>query len=342
MSFFLLPCFFPISLGWLCVQKPVLLVCSSEQSAHVSAVCALASMLQGELSATVHMALWAQSSQTQAGTQTRVADLGPLPWLYGQWEAVRKAQGKMLIVWSPEAKVTYEKWREERTNMDENERIKEGYSKAEVRHEKIRVEEEEYSKLNGKRLRNCEKEKAAGQKHCVKLCDNKDWNPQRDPSTVIAPVFMAALACLEGVLQGCKGQGVAFVYFQGLCHSRDIPKAFRSVPRYCLPQDFRGLIQELGGMRRQTKTGKFSWHCWPKLLSKVLSVWLARQLAQRLQTLLPQTQGKKMPKVTSSQKLMSDKTRNRLKLPLAANTARPGTVQEHEPLHGSPQRAEKL
>ncbi|XP_031172617.1 uncharacterized protein LOC116062164 [Sander lucioperca] len=328
--------------GWLCIQEPVLLVCSSEQSADVSAVCALASILQGELSAKVHMALWAQSSQTQTGTG--VADLGPLPWLYGQWEAVRKAQGKVLIIWSPEATKTYEKWREERANIDKNERKEEDYSKVEVRHDKIIVERDEDLKLIGRRLDKCNKEKAVGKKGCTRLCDDKDWYTQRESSTVTVPVFTAALTCLEGALQECKGQGVALVYFQGLCHSRDIPKAFRGVHRYCLPQDFRGLIQELGGMRRQTQTGELRWNCWPRLLSKVLSLWLAQQLAQRLQTLLPQTQGKKMQElsVTSSLKMMSDKTQSRLKLPLAANMERPGTVQEHEPLHVMPWREEKL
>nr|XP_046253351.1 uncharacterized protein LOC124063592 [Scatophagus argus] len=325
--------------GWLSIQKPVLLVCSSEQSAHVSAVCALASILQGELSATVHLVLWALSSQTKTG----VGDLGPLPWLYGQWEAVRKAQGKVLIVWSPEGRRTYEKWREDRANVHKNERKKEDYSKAEPSHKKSDVEIEEIFKLNGRRLGKCKKERAVGKKDSIKLCDHKDWYPQREASTVIEPVFTAALACLEGALQSCKGQGVALVYFQGLCHSRDIPKAFRGVPRYCLPQNFRGLIQELGGMKRQTKTGKPSGQCWHRLLSKVLSIWLARRLAQKLQTLLPHTQGKKMqePSVTSSLKMISDKTQ-RLKLPLAASTARPRTVQEHEPLHESPWRAEKL
>ncbi|XP_042265800.1 uncharacterized protein LOC121896155 isoform X2 [Thunnus maccoyii] len=322
--------------GWLYIQKPVLLVGSSEQSEHVSAVCALASILQGELSATVHMALCAQSSQRQAGARTGVADLGPLPWLYGQWEAMRKAQGKVLIIWSPEAKKTYEKWREERANMDKNERTMEDDSKT-----KIREEVEEDSKLNGRRLGKCKK----GKKDCVQLCDDdEDQYTQNKPSTVITPVFTAALACLEGALQECKDQGVALVYFHGLGHSRDIPKAFRGVPRYCLPQDFRGLLQELGGVRRQTKTGELRWHCWPRLLSKVLSVLLARQLAHRLQALLPQVQGKKMQglSVIQSQKMMSENTQCRLKFPLAAKLAKPETIQEHEPLHGSPGREEQL
>ncbi|XP_070696289.1 uncharacterized protein [Pempheris klunzingeri] len=319
--------------GCLYIQRPVLLVCSSERSAHVSPVCALASVLQGELSATVHMTLWAQGSQTEVEAGNGVADLGPLPWLYGQWEAMREAQGKVLIIWSPEATRMYEKWREERANFDKNEEKKKDCKKPEVGREKIRGELEEHLKLHGKRLGKCKKERAGGKKDCAKLCDDRDWYREREPSTVIAPVFTAALACLEAAMQGCKGPGLAFVHFQGLCHSRDIPKAFRGIPRYCLPQDFGGLIQELGGMRRQTKSDKFRWHCWPRLLSKVLSMWMARQLAKRLQTLLSHTQGQS---VASSLHMMSDKAQSGLKLPWAANMARPGTAQEHEPLHESP------
>uniref|UniRef100_A0A3P8TC29 SEFIR domain-containing protein n=1 Tax=Amphiprion percula TaxID=161767 RepID=A0A3P8TC29_AMPPE len=318
--------------GWLYIQKPLLLVCSSDQPAHVSAVCAFASFLQGELGATVHTALWAQSSQRQVGAEAGVADLGPLPWLYGQWEAVGKAQGKVLIIWSPEAKKTYEKWREKRVNVDANSRKEEDYRKA---NEKICIEKKEDLKPNERKCK-----KAAGNKESVQLCDGKDWCPQKEASMVIGPVFTAALACLEGALQRGKGQEVAIIYFQGLCHSRDIPKAFRGVPRFCLPQDFWGLIQELGEMRRQTKAGKYRWHCWPRLLSKVLSVWLAQRLAQRLQTLLPKMRGNKMQglRTTSSIKMTSNKT-SRLKLPLAS---RPGTVQEQELLCGSLWRAEKL
>lgn len=265
----------------------------------------------------MHMALWAQNSQTQAGTAT-VADLGPLPWLYGQWDAVRKAQGKVLIVWSPEASRTHETWRKERAAKGQEEQ------------------------LEGRRLESCKVEKAKGGKE--KQYDDIDCCSQKKPSTVIAPMFTAALACLEGALQECKGQGVALIYFQGLCHSKDIPKALRGVPRYCLPQEFQGFIQELGGIRRQTGTDKLEWHCWPRLLSKVLSVWLTQQLAQRLRTLLLQTQGKKMQGrgVRLSQKKKSGKTETRIKLPLAAGTAKSETAHEHEPLHVSPWREETL
>lgn len=201
------------------------------------------------------------------------------------------------------------------------------YSKFEKVHEKLQENTVEYSKAKRKRR------KDPGQSY-------KDKDSQEEPCTVIAPVFMAALACLEGVIQKHKGQGVAFVYFQGFCHNRDIPKAFRGVPRYCLPQDFRGLIQELGATQGPIKTGNFGSHCLPRLLSKVMSVWLARQLAQKLQTLIPQTQGKKKLRVTSSQEQALCKTQDKLKLPPTEDTAGAGTSQEREPLQGSPTREE--
>lgn len=313
------------SLGWLCIQKPALLVCSSEQSAHISSVCALASILQGELSATVHMALWALGSQSQDGTQAGVADLGPLPWLYGQWEAVSKEQGKVLIVWSSEAKNTYEKWKERKENVNKAEMRRNNYSGTKMEHEKLQENMVEYSKLKGKR-----------QKACVESCEDI----QKEPCTAITPVFMAALACLEAALQKCKGQRVAFVYFQSFCHNRDIPKAFRGIPRYCLPQDFRGLLQELGAKPRPMKTGKFTCDCLPRLLKKIMSVWVARQLAQKLQTLLPQMQGKKKPRVTSQKRdARSDSERARVAADRGHGEA--GPPAEHEPLRRSPLSAEE-
>lgn len=259
-----------------------MLVCSSEQAAHIAAVCSLASMLQAELGATVHTALWSQGSQTRAGPG--VADLGPLPWLYGQWEAVRRARGKVLIVWSPEATATYAKWSEERASVGKRAGPGEGHGGARLKRDRTRAKAEEDFQLNGGRTGKRKKEKA---EECVKLCDDRD-RTQRQPSAVIAPVFAAALACLEGALQEGKGQGVALVYFQGLCHRRDIPKTFKGFPRYCLPQDFRGLIQELVGTRGRAESGEPGGaRCWPRLVSKVLAMWLAQQLTRRLQTLPP-------------------------------------------------------
>ncbi|MEQ2261685.1 hypothetical protein XENORESO_014139 [Xenotaenia resolanae] len=305
--------------GWLTIKRPLLLVCSSDQSTHISAVCTLGSILQEKLGASVHTALWAQTSQTQAGNGASVADLGPLPWLYGQWEAIRKAQGKILIVWSPEAKRTCQRWIVERVNMDNS-----------WRPDKIRASMHDYLKLNGWRLGKNKKEK------CRENESFEEENSQKEPSTVIEPVFVAALASLEGALQEGKGQDVAIVYFQGLCHNRDIPLAYRGVPRYCVPQEFSGLIQELAEVRGGTKSGEFRWHCWPRLLSKVLSVWLARQLTKRLQTVLPQTRAQC---VSSSTKTPSDQTHSRRTLSLASM---PSNRQEQEFLNVSPRGAGEL
>lgn len=258
------------------IRRPLLLVCSSDQPTHVSAFCALASLLQGRLGATVHAALWQQNSQRQTGGGAGVADLGPIPWLYGQWEATCKTQGKVLIFWSPEAKRSYERWKVKRVGVDKNE--------TNTNHEKIG---EEDFKQFGK----WKKEKSSGKKCYTELLEDKDWCPQKGTSTVIEPVFMAALASLRGALQEGKGKDVAIIYFQGLCHSKDIPKAFREVPRYCLPRDFSDLIQELAEVRGGVKGGEFSRSCGHRLLSKVMSMWLARQLAQRLQMVLPQRHG---------------------------------------------------
>ncbi|XP_077369328.1 interleukin-17 receptor E isoform X2 [Festucalex cinctus] len=235
--------------AWLSIQKPVLLVCSSELSAHISATCALASLLRGDLSATVHVALCSASSQKRADAESGVADLGPLPWLYGQWEAVREAQGNVLIVWSPEANG---KWRRRARSGGDSPRG------------------------------------AARRGKCQTPA------MENEPSTVIEPVFAAALTCLEAALRQRKGGGVALVYFRGMGRSGDIPEALRDVPRYCLPRNLGGLIWELGGLRG-TK-GNFWWRCWRRLLAKGLSMWLARQLARKLRSLLPPMQRTRGPR----------------------------------------------
>lgn len=270
----------------------------------MAATSALASMLEGELSATVHTALWASTSKSQDGVRTGVADIGPLPWLYGQWEAVRDAQGKVLIVWSPEAKAAYEKWKQETLAGDENETMGDENERTKKRYrEKSRV-------------RTCKERR-------------RDGSPETEHKPVVTPAFTAALACLEGALRQGKGQGVAVVYFQGLCHSSDVPRALRRVPRYCLPQDFRGLIQELGGMRQPAPTDKACcccWRCWPRLLSKALSIRLAQRLAGRLERLLQRSTRDfgSLPRPTS------EKTWDRFKL------RRDEHKHEHERLHLSP------
>ncbi|XP_067096999.1 interleukin-17 receptor E isoform X3 [Osmerus mordax] len=255
--------------GWLSVQRPVLLVCSSEQADHVSAVCALASILQGELCAAVRMALWAHSSggrQNETGTGAGVTELGPLPWLYGQWEAVQAAGGKVLITWSPEANTSYNCWKRETTEVEKRE---------------------------GK----------------IGASMSKEGTP-KEPSPVTGPVFRAALSYLQGAMQkGGKHHGCILVYFQGFCHAREIPKDLRGIPRYCLPQDFGGLIQELVGVADETTGTTHKSQCWPRLLSKTLSFWLARRLSRRLTAWQPQQQtcSKTINKPVKAQEVMSEK-----------------------------------
>ncbi|XP_031649781.1 uncharacterized protein LOC109907747 isoform X2 [Oncorhynchus kisutch] len=270
--------------GWLFIQRPVLLVCSSELSTHVSPVCALASILQGELCADVRMALWAQISNGNGpGAMERsgagVAELGPVPWMYGQWEAVREAGGRVLIIWSPEAKESYKSWREERDGGNRRDGKKIGGSKG----EEMRQGESGVEELKGLELTRDKQEQAGMEKGVEWKEEGRSGEEEREPSSVTGPVFRAALSCLQGALQGTgKSHGFALVYFQDLCHSRDIPKDLRGVPRYCLPRDFGGLIRELGGMARGRNNVIGSWHCWLRLLSKTLSLWLARRLTHKV------------------------------------------------------------
>ncbi|KAF4070640.1 hypothetical protein AMELA_G00287670 [Ameiurus melas] len=115
-------------------RKPILLVCSSDDTSHVSAVCALAYGLQEELRLDVRLAQWAQ-----CGTQTSLAQLGPAPWLYGQCQQVHSVGGMVLIAWSPKAQQTFLKWRES-----------EGGGKAD-KEQKDKVLLEEWSDKQGQR-----------------------------------------------------------------------------------------------------------------------------------------------------------------------------------------------
>lgn len=226
----------------------------------VSAVCALASLLQGELCAGVRMALWAQNTGG-------VTKLGPLPWLYGQCEAVRGAGGKVLIAWSPEAREAYRRWKKD----GEREQ-----AEVEKKHrEKQQNDTRTYDSEGGETAEVRRGEKS-GQVHL---------DGQWEPCSATVPILRAALACLQCELQGGRGaQGFALVYFQGLSDSHDIPPELRGVPRYCLPQDFGGLVKELQGGAAGGEEGK-GCSCWAGLLSKILAL----RLAQRLRMWLPQT-----------------------------------------------------
>ncbi|XP_053360017.1 interleukin-17 receptor E isoform X2 [Clarias gariepinus] len=88
-------------------RKPVLLVCSSDEKSHISAMCALAHGLQEELRMDVRLAQW-----THCSTQSSLAQLGPAPWLYGQCQQVHSVGGMVLIAWSAKAQHSFLRWRE--------------------------------------------------------------------------------------------------------------------------------------------------------------------------------------------------------------------------------------
>ncbi|XP_039530765.1 interleukin-17 receptor C [Pimephales promelas] len=220
-------------------RRPVLLVCSSNGSTHISAVCSLASGLQGVLCMDVRLAQWMQCQP-----QSSLAQLGPVPWLYGQCRAVQKAGGLVLIVWSPDAHRAYRRWRN---------------SEGKVNFSAVEEEEEE--------------EEEAEEEECMEK--------PVELSCVTAPVFNAALSCLwMGIRSDGYARGFRLVSFQNNNNNTFIPKRLRCVRKYCLPKDLSSLIHDLTGSTTR-------WRCWPRLLSKVLSFFVSRQLAPTLAAKLP-------------------------------------------------------
>ncbi|CAL8325147.1 unnamed protein product [Merluccius merluccius] len=281
--------------GWLSTHKPVLLVCSSGQPAHVSAVCALASILQGELCAAVRMALWSQSSERKSGAGAGaggpapgngVADVGPLPWLYGEWDAVQRAQGKVLVVWSHEAKQVYERMRGQKTERRKREGTRQGEAKRGRAMDDLEEEEEEEEEEDWKLK---ERMLTYGTEKAILLAEDETAEETSfDGSSITWPVLRATLARLQGALQEPgRSHPVVLISLSGLSHNRDIPNELRGVPRYCLPGDFRGLIQELGGIAMGNNWEGLGCDCWPTLLSKILLLWSARRLSHQLKTWLP-------------------------------------------------------
>ncbi|KAK7135223.1 hypothetical protein R3I94_014013 [Phoxinus phoxinus] len=184
-------------------RRPVLLVCSSNSSPHVSAVCSLASGLQGKLCMDVRLAQW-----MQCHPQSSLAQLGPVPWLYGQCRAVQKAGGLVLIAWSPDAHRAYLRWRN---------------SEGKAKFSAVEEEEEE------------EEEEECMEKPIELSC-------------ITAPVFNAALSCLwMGIRNDGSARGFRLVSFQNNNNKTFIPKRLRCVRKYCLPKDLSSLIHDLTG-----------------------------------------------------------------------------------------------
>ncbi|XP_022526491.2 interleukin-17 receptor E [Astyanax mexicanus] len=264
---------------WRCAErKPVLLVCSSEDVDHVAAMCALASGLQEELRIDVRLAQWALCS-----TRASLAQLGPAPWLYGQWQEVQQAGGVVLLAWSLEAQQAFLRWRE---------------------------------------LRECERWKGQELKckDWTKRHLEKQKDAEKEMSSITAPVFNATLSCLWAGLHGKNScQGFGLVCFRGLGNSCHIPKDLRGIRRFCLPRDLSNLVHELD-LRESSPEGgvkevSSGWCCWSRLFSKALSLWLSQRLAQRLEVLLPQIDSKEKAKMRSKNILkLSWKTHNGKKI----------------------------
>lgn len=202
----------------------------------------------------VRLAQWAHCS-----TQTSLAQLGPIPWLYGQCQQVHSVGGMVLIAWSPKAQQTFLRWRE-----------REGGGKVDMQ-QKDKVLPEEWRDEQGQR-----------------------WTEAQ--SSFTAPVFNATLINMWAGLQSERhGQGFGLVCFQGLSGTRCIPKELRGIRRYYLPRDLSNLIHELDvdvyGPRSRVQNMS-SWCCWHRLFSKGVSFWLSQRLAQRLDAWLPQTAAK--------------------------------------------------
>ncbi|KAK1158667.1 interleukin-17 receptor E [Acipenser oxyrinchus oxyrinchus] len=183
--------------GSLWTRTPVLLLYTADSEEHVSLVCALASLLQGELCCEVHLDLWDSSG---------LGGLGPVPWLYSQREAVWREEGRVLLLWSRGGRELYESWK------------------------------------RGEQQR---------QQQPADLLRNTAPKTQADPHGI----FQTALACLHSDVESGRAGDYALLYFDG--SQRDIPDSFKGVPRFKLPRQGGGLLQEL-------HRGD-PWACWLRL-----------------------------------------------------------------------------
>ncbi|XP_066499466.1 interleukin-17 receptor E [Hoplias malabaricus] len=239
---------------WRCAQrKPVLLVCSSDDAAHVAAVCALASGLKEELLMDVRLAQWSLCS-----TPASLAKLGPAPWLYGQWQEVQRAGGMLLLVWSLDAQQAFLRWKE--------------------REGKKNIIGNEMKDV----MCNYTQKKEGGTE------TSKDMS---SVTAAVLNATLSCL-CARLRSEHCS-QNFGLVCFQNLGGSCIIPKELRGIRRFCLPQNLSNLIHELDLKETSPGSGNKEvpggWCCWPRLFSKALSFWLSQKLAQRLEAWLPQT-----------------------------------------------------
>ncbi|KAB5567663.1 hypothetical protein PHYPO_G00235490 [Pangasianodon hypophthalmus] len=251
-------------------RKPVLLVCSSDEISHVSAVCALAYGLQEELRMDVRLAQWAHCS-----TQTSLAQLGPAPWLYGQCQQVHSVGGMVLIAWSPKAQQTFLTWRERESSgkVDKEQKDK----------------TEEWRDKQGQSQAESESSITAPVFNASLISMWAGLQSERRGQGFGLVCFrgLSGTRCIPKELRGIRRY----------CLPRDLSNLIHE------------LDVNVHGPRSRAQNMS-SWCCWPRLFSKGLSFWLSQRLAQRLDAWLPQTAAKpdrkRLPK--PSHKAASEKT----------------------------------
>ncbi|XP_062396838.1 interleukin-17 receptor E [Sardina pilchardus] len=252
-------------------SRPVLLISSSDEASHVSAVLALASGLEAELRCSVRLALW-----DHCASQDSVAHLGPVPWLHTQWQAVLQNGGVILIAWSASVSDAYRFTGERGDTNDGREKN---------RHENLDYEHVQFPSLD------CDENHETCLQRYREKCEEK--------TSVTAQVLVATLSCLQAAQQsGLQSENVILLRFQrkGCSNSEsngDFPAVLHTLPTYYLPQNIPKLVLELSmgpnkrNVQNQGQEGeskKFSGWLW--LAGPCWAHHVSCGLAQRLQNCL--------------------------------------------------------
>lgn len=243
-----------------------MLVSSSDEAAHVSAILALASGLEAELRCSVRLALWDHCT-----SQDSIAHLGPVPWLHTQCQAVLQTGGVILIAWSSGVSLENSELYEKYDYEEDRDNILKGEKDTEM-HEVTQKAE-------------CQKRTLQG---CEEQCGEK--------TSVTVPVLIATLSCLQAALQS-ENQRDNFIllYFQRKGYgdgksNGNLPAVLHTLTRFYLPQNLPKLVLELCvssmGSKAQTENKKISWWLW--LGGPWWAHHVSRRLARRLQNCLHQ------------------------------------------------------
>ncbi|XP_063063953.1 interleukin-17 receptor E [Engraulis encrasicolus] len=289
-------------LSGFCLNRPILLVSSSEECGHVSSVLALASGLKAELQCSVRLALWDQCS-----SQASIAHLGPVPWLHAQCQAVLQAGGMVLIAWHTTTRDT--------TASDSHKRRHKAGRREDTGHESRRVECE-HSQLTSYQCRknhstcechpeDCTLELKAetgemngappntemGDGAALLGCDES----KRDVKTSVTGVVLdATLSYVQAARQSNhKSANFAVLHFSASKDESEtdgtLSGLLQTLPSYNLPKDLPELVLELslGPSRHDGRAGgqrAFKRpHCWLWLPGLYWAQQVSWRIAQRLQ-----------------------------------------------------------